>query len=430
MQDRILKGLIPIMPVDRDQEFSIKDRGRIMKTLDTKNFSVPGYKAWGISCGIKKTDKKDLAIIFSDREASVAGVFTKNRVKAAPVLLDMAKVKSGKGQVIVANSGCANACTGKRGLADARETAEAAANEFGVKPDAVLVASTGVIGEYLPVTKVGTGIATAAGLLSPTGWEQAAEAIMTTDIYPKLSIVQEEIGGKTVTVAGIAKGSGMIHPNMATMLCFIVTDAALAAALAQEGAACVHRKVLQLDYGGRRHEHERHGPLHGKRRCGQQADRRREQGLQEVSGLPGCSDPLACQAGRARRRGCDEVRGDRSAEREEPLEAKRAAMTVAKSSLVKTALFGEDANWGRIMAALGYSGVDMDEARTDISIGKTKIVEKGLGMGKAAERDASLALKQREVQISHRPAQGERKRTVWTCDMSYEYVKINAAYRS
>ena len=191
-----------------------------MRILDTKNFSVPGYKAWGIHCGIKKTDKKDLAIIYSDREAAVAGVFTKNRVKAASILLDTARVKSGKGQAIIANSGCANACTGKRGLADARATAEIAAQELGIKADAVYVASTGVIGEFLPMSKMETGISTAAGLLSASGWEQAAEAIMTTDLFPKLSIVQEEIDGKTITIAGIAKGSGMIHPNMATMLCF------------------------------------------------------------------------------------------------------------------------------------------------------------------------------------------------------------------
>ena len=148
---------------------------------------MPGFKAWGIHCGIKKTDKKDLAVIISDREAAVAGVFTKNRVKAASVLLNAAKVKSGKGQVIIANSGCANACTGKQGMADARQTAEIAARELGVKQDAVYVASTGVIGEFLPMQKLATGIATAAGLLSATGWEQAAEAIMTTDIHPKMS---------------------------------------------------------------------------------------------------------------------------------------------------------------------------------------------------------------------------------------------------
>src|SRR5512147_2278249 len=200
-----------------------------MRILDTRNFSVSGFKAWGIHCGVKKTDKKDLAIIYSDRDAAVAGVFTRNRVRAASVVLDASKVKTGKGRVIVANSGCANACTGKRGMADARATADIAARELGVKPDQVYVASTGVIGEFLPMSKIETGIATATGLMSASGWEQAAEAIMTTDLYPKLAVVQEEIGGRTVTIAGIAKGSGMIHPNMATMLSFIVTDANVSA---------------------------------------------------------------------------------------------------------------------------------------------------------------------------------------------------------
>src|SRR3990172_11310587 len=160
-----------------------------MRILDVRSFSVPGFKAWGIHCGIKKNGKKDLTIIYSDREAVVAGLFTKNRVKAAPVVLDMARVKSGKGQAIIVNSGCANACTGKRGLGDARATAEMAAQELGIRPDAVYVASTGVIGEFLPMTKIATGIATASGLLSASGWEPAAEAIMTTDVYPKLSVV-------------------------------------------------------------------------------------------------------------------------------------------------------------------------------------------------------------------------------------------------
>jgi len=401
-----------------------------MRTLDTKSFSVPGFKAWGISCGIKKNEKKDLAIIYSDREASVAGVFTKNRVKAAPVLLDMARVKSGKGQIIVANSGCANACTGKRGLADARATAEAAARELGVKPDAVLVASTGVIGEYLPVMRVGTGIATASGLLSATGWEQAAEAIMTTDVYPKLSVVQEEIGGKTVTVAGIAKGSGMIHPNMATMLCFIVTDAALSAALLKKALLASTEKSFNLiTVDGDTSTNDMllcmaNGAANNKRIAA---------GSKEFKKFQACLDTVARSLAKQVVRDGEgatkfvevEVRNAKN-----PIEAKHAAMTVAKSSLVKTALFGEDANWGRIMAALGYSGVDMAEARTDIYIGRTKICEKGLGMGKAADRDASLALKQREVQIIIDLHMGKGSTTVWTCDMSYEYVKINAAYRS
>jgi glutamate N-acetyltransferase/amino-acid N-acetyltransferase len=401
-----------------------------MRTLDTRSFSVTGFKAWGIHCGIKKTDKKDLAIIYSDRECAVAGVFTRNRVKAASILLNMAKVKSGKGQVVIANSGCANACTGKQGMADARATAEMAARQLGVKQDAVFVASTGVIGEYLPMAKMETGILTAAGLLSPSGWEQAAEAIMTTDMYPKLAVVQEEVGGKTVTVAGIAKGSGMIHPDMATMLCFIVTDASIAGALMKkallessdksfnnitvDGDTSTNDMVLCMANGAA-------------------GNKKPAPGSKDAKKFQACLDAVTRSLARQIVRDGEgatkfaeiEVRNARN-----PVEAKRAAMAVAKSSLVKTALFGEDANWGRIIAALGYSGVDMDESRTDITIGKAKIVEKGLGQGKQAEREAATALKQREVQIIIDLHKGKGSATVWTCDLSCEYVKINAAYRS
>ncbi|MDA8422444.1 MAG: bifunctional glutamate N-acetyltransferase/amino-acid acetyltransferase ArgJ [Nitrospiraceae bacterium] len=401
-----------------------------MRILDTKNFSVPGYKAWGIHCGIKKTDKKDLAIIYSEREASVAGVFTKNRVKAACVQLDMARVKSGKGQAIIANSGCANACTGKRGFADARATAEHLAGEFGIKPDAVLVASTGVIGEFLPMPKIATGIATASGLLSATGWEQAAEAIMTTDMYPKLAIVQEEIGGKTITVGGMAKGSGMIHPDMATMLCFVVTDAALSAPLLKKALlASTDRSFNNITVDGDTSTNDMTLCMAN----GAAGNKKIAAGSKDFKKFQACLDTIMQSLAKQVVRDGEgatkfveiEVRNAKS-----PVEAKRAAMTVAKSSLVKTALFGEDANWGRIMAALGYAGVDLDEGRTDIYIGKIKLVEKGLGQGKAAERDATLGLKQRDIQIIIDLHKGKGNAIVWTCDMSYEYVKINAAYRS
>lgn len=401
-----------------------------MRILDTRNFSVTGFKVWGIHSGIKKTDKKDLAIISSDREAAVAGVFTRNKVKAACVLLDSARAKSGKGQVIVANSGCANACTGKRGLADARATAEVAAREFGVKTDAVYVASTGVIGEFLPMPKVETGIKTAAGLLSATGWEQAAEAIMTTDLYPKLSVVQEEIGGKTVTIAGIAKGSGMIHPNLATMLCFIVTDANISAPMLKKALfTSTERSFNNITVDGDTSTNDMilcmaNGAAGNKRPASGGKDQKKFQACLDV-----VARSLAKQVVRDGEGATKfvelEVRNAKN-----PVEAKRAAMAVAKSSLVKTALFGEDANWGRIMAALGCAGVDMDESKTDIYFGKAKLVEKGLGQGKIAEREAALALKQREVQIAIDLHKGKGSATVWTCDMSGEYIKINAAYRS
>jgi len=401
-----------------------------MKNLDVKNFTVPGYKAWGIHCGIKKTDKKDLAIIVSDREASVAGVFTKNRVKAASVVIGMAKVRSGKGRIIVANSGCANACTGKQGLLDARETAEIVANEFGAKPDLVYVASTGVIGETLPVPKIRNGVATAAGLLSPAGWGQAAEAIMTTDLYPKIVVVQEEIGGKTITLAGIAKGSGMIHPDMATMLCFIVTDAAVAAPMLRKMLiSSVDKSFNVITVDGDTSTNDMVLCMAN----GAAGNKRVAPGTKDQKKLQACLDAvtksLALQVvkdGEGATKFVEiTVRGAKN-----PVEARRAASAVAKSSLVKTALFGEDANWGRIMAVLGSCGVDMDEARTDISFGKSKLVEKGISMGKHAEKEAAAALKQREIQIGIDLHKGKGESTIWTCDLSTEYVKINAAYRS
>jgi glutamate N-acetyltransferase/amino-acid N-acetyltransferase len=401
-----------------------------MRILETRSFSVTGFKAWGIHCGIKKTDKKDLAIILSDREASVAGVFTRNRVKAASVVLNAAKVKSGKGQAIIANSGCANACTGKRGMADARATVEIAARELGIRPDGVYVASTGVIGEFLPLPKIATGISTAVGLLSSTGWEQAAEAIMTTDIYPKCAVVQEEIGGRTVTIAGIAKGSGMIHPNMATMLCFIATDVNIAAPMLKKTLLeATDKSFNNITVDGDTSTNDMILCMAN----GAAGNKRPATGSKDAKKFQACLDAVARSLARQVVRDGEgatkfveiQVRNARNA-----VEAKRAAMAIAKSSLVKTALFGEDANWGRIMAALGSCGVDMDEAKTDIMIGKAKLVEKGLGQGKQAERDATLALKQREVQIAIDLHKGKGSSTVWTCDMSYEYIKINAAYRS
>jgi glutamate N-acetyltransferase / amino-acid N-acetyltransferase len=401
-----------------------------MKILDSKNFSVPGYKTWGIHCGIKKTDKKDLAVIVSDRDASMAGVFTKNRVKAASVVMGISKVKTGKGRIIVANSGCANACTGKQGFLDARETAELAAKEFGAKPEAVYVASTGVIGETLPLPKIRTGIATAAGLLAPTGWGQAAEAIMTTDIFPKIAVVQEEIGGKTITLAGITKGSGMIHPNMATMLCFIVTDALVAAPMLRKMlTASVDRSFNRITVDGDTSTNDMVLFMAN----GAAGNKRVAPGSKDLKKLQACLDAvtrsLALQIvkdGEGATKFVEiTVRGAK-----DPVEARRAVSAVAKSSLVKTALFGEDANWGRIMAVLGSCGVDMDEVRTDISFGKTKLVEKGVAMGKHAEKEAAAALKQREIHIGIDLHKGKGESTIWTCDLSTEYVKINAAYRS
>jgi glutamate N-acetyltransferase/amino-acid N-acetyltransferase len=253
---------------------------------------------------------------------------------------------------------------------------------------------------------------------------------MTTDIYPKLAAVQEEIGGKTVTVAGIAKGSGMIHPNMATLLGFIVTDANVSPAMLKKALlASVEKSFNSITVDGDTSTNDMilcmaNGSAGNKRLVPDGKDLKKFQTC-----LDTVTRSLAKQVVRDGEGATKfveiEVRNAKS-----PEEAKRAAMTVANSSLVKTALSGEDANWGRIMAALGYSGVEMEEAKTDIFIGKAKLVEKGLGQGKTIERDATAALKQREVQIIIDLHKGKAAASVWTCDLSCEYVKINAAYRS
>jgi glutamate N-acetyltransferase/amino-acid N-acetyltransferase len=399
-----------------------------MKNLDAKNFSVPGYKAWGIHCGIKKTDKKDLAIIISDREASVAGVFTKNRVKAASVVIGAAKVKSGKGRIIVANSGCANACTGKQGFADARETAEIAAAEFGARADQVYVASTGVIGETLPVPKIRTGVATAAGLLSPSGWGQAAEAIMTTDIYPKIAAVQEEIGGKHITIAGIAKGSGMIHPDMATMLCFIVTDAAVAAPMLRKMLiASVDRSFNVITVDGDTSTNDMVLCMAN----GAAGNKRVAPGTKDAKKLQACLDAvtrsLAMQVVKDGEGATKFVRVE-VVNAGSDREALKGARAIANSLLVKTALYGNDANWGRLMAALGYAGISIREEKVDISINGVTVAKGGMATGR--DREANEALKAKEVRLVADLHLGTGRSRVLTCDLTEDYVKINAEYRT
>jgi glutamate N-acetyltransferase/amino-acid N-acetyltransferase len=266
--------------------------------------------------------------------------------------------------------------------------------------------------------------------MSASGWEQAAEAIMTTDLYAKLAVVQEEIGGRTVTLAGIAKGSGMIHPNMATMLCFIVTDANVSAPqLKKSLLQATEQSFNSITVDGETSTNDMVLCMAN----GAAGNKRPAPGSKDAKKFQACIDTVARLLAKQIVRdgeGATKLVEIQVRNAKNPVEAKRAAMAVAKSSLVKTALFGEDANWGRIMAALGNAGIEMDEAKTDIFIGKVKLVEKGLGQGKHADRDAALALKQREVHIGIDLRKGKSGATVWTCDLSYEYVKINAAYRS
>ncbi|MBW1740369.1 MAG: bifunctional glutamate N-acetyltransferase/amino-acid acetyltransferase ArgJ [Deltaproteobacteria bacterium] len=389
---------------------------------------VPGFVAGSASAGLKKGGNKDLGMIFSEVPACAAGVFTTNQVQAAPVLLDKKRIKSGRCQAIVANSGNANACTGKQGIEDAKAVARAAAAALKIPEEMVLVGSTGVIGQRLNISAIEAAVPKLADQLSPSGLYDVAQAIMTTDSFPKTASRQGSVGDKTFTVAAVAKGAGMIRPDLATMLCFICTDIgarpdllgqALKDAVAGsfntitvDGDTSTNDTVLLLANG-----------LSGLNL----QDAACATAFQEV--LNDVLFTLALQIVRdgegATKLVTIEVRGASS-----KADATRVAYAVANSLLVKTALFGEDANWGRIMAAVGRSGVPINLDRIDIYFDDVRVVKHGLGCGKEAEAAATKVLKADHFSMVVDLKLGSKSAMVHTCDLSTDYVRINADYRS
>ncbi len=387
-----------------------------------------GFKASGVKARIKY-DRKDLAIIVSDVPAAAAGVFTANKVKAAPVALSAEHLAGGTAQAIVINSGCANACTGKPGMEDAAAMARAAAECLGIRTDNVVVASTGVIGQRLPMDRIIPGISAAVEAVSREGGRDAAEAIMTTDTVPKEAAVQFILDGRPVTIGGIAKGSGMIYPNMATMLSFLTSDVNIAPQMLKtalkyaadrtfnmvtvDGDTSTNDSLVILANG-----------LAGNSRIEQENDSYHvfRDALLEV-----CAT-LAKMIARDGE-GATKLVEVRVKNAPSFAEARTVAMAVANSNLVKTAIFGEDANWGRIICAVGYSGVDVDPDRIDIFLGDEKMAENGAGLDFSEER-AKEILKRDNVSITIDLHMGEAGATAWTCDFSYDYVKINADYRT
>lgn len=402
-----------------------------MKNKPITGVTAPlGFEAAGIHCGIKKPGILDLALIASTVTGPIAGVFTRNRVAAAPVQLDRLHLRLRRGRAIIVNSGNANACTGKVGLAAAQTMASSVAQALSIPLHQVFVGSTGVIGRMLPIDRITTGIPTLIASLSRQGGEQAARAIMTTDLRPKTAVVRAKIGGKLVTVGGIAKGSGMIHPNMATMLAYLTTDAAIAPAALQQalksavdesfncitvdGDTSTNDTVLCLANGLAKNPQIRQGTRHY---------RLFEQLLAEVS------QQLAlaiCRDGEGVTKIVKVVvRGATTA-----AAAKRVASTIATSNLVKTALFGEDANWGRVMGAIGRSGVPINQDTVSVSFDNVVMVKRGMGTGLAAEREIARVFKRKEFTIAVDLGQGRAQAHMWTTDLSYDYVRINASYRS
>ena len=389
-----------------------------------------GFRASGIHCGIKKPDLLDLALCVSDVSGPIAGVFTKNRVAAAPVLLDRRHLRSHSGRAIIVNSGNANACTGAQGLAAAKAMATVVAEQLIIPVNHVFVGSTGVIGRVLPIDRITAAVPTLIARLSISGGDHAAQAILTTDLRPKTVVNQTKIGGRVVTIGGMAKGSGMIHPNMATMLAYLTTDAAIApAALQQALRSAVNQSFNCITVDGDTSTNDTVLCLANglaKNRLIQQGTGPYREFEQLLTDAARELALMICRDGE----GVTKVVTIAVQGAATTAAAKRVADTIATSNLVKTALFGEDANWGRVMAAIGRSGVAIDPGKVTIRFGDTVMVQQGVGMGMEAEQRIAQVFKQKEFTITVQLGQGQAHAHMWTTDLSYDYVRINASYRS
>jgi glutamate N-acetyltransferase/amino-acid N-acetyltransferase len=395
-----------------------------------ESIKVRGFKFSARSAGIKKSGKPDMAMIYSEVPACCAGVFTTNKVVAAPVVVSAPRIRHGSCQAVVVNSGNANACTGEQGLRDALRTGELAAHALGVSEDLVAVSSTGVIGVNLPMEKFERHVPLLAADLQADRAAAVAEAIMTTDAFSKVSVAEGRVGDVSYRVLGLAKGAGMIHPDMATMLAFILTDARVEPGFLAEtlrrgadrsfnsitvdGDTSTNDMVLVLANGLADNEEIRGGTA-----AGDDFSRSLEGVLLDLAKMIVRDGEGATKVVHVL------VRGAAS-----DSEGRLAARSIATSSLVKTAFFGEDANWGRIIAAVGYSGAQVDPDRIEIFFDDVLVVQGGLGTGKETEARATEVLKKPEFAVTVDLHLGEGEAFYYTSDLTYDYVKCNAAYRT
>jgi glutamate N-acetyltransferase/amino-acid N-acetyltransferase len=392
---------------------------------------VKGFSAAAIKAGIRYADRLDLGLIYSQMPAVTAGSFTTNKVKAAPILLDMERLRSGMAQAVLVNSGNANACTGKDGMGVALATSAMVSKELGIADSLVQVASTGVIGQQLKTEPFLNAMPALVANLSVDGFDELARAMMTTDTMPKVATATVLLDGIEVTLLGVAKGSGMIMPDMATMLCFVVTDAQIVFPVLNrlvkkgveqtfnritvDGDTSTNDMVLVMANGAAGNtwideDNPKAVALFGTALQGVF----RELALKIVADGEGATKLVTIR-----------VTGARVEE-----EALNAAQTIANSALVKTAFFGEDANWGRIIAALGRSDCSFAQERVSISFDAVKLVENGLALDSEREAAATEVLKQKQFTVTVELNEGNAGAEVYTCDFSYDYVKINADYRS
>ncbi len=407
-----------------------------MKVLSGGVTAAKGFEAASVKAQIKYQNRKDMALVYSQVPCVVAGTFTTNVVKAAPVKWDQEVVKNSPfAQAVVVNSGIANACTGAEGYGYCEKTAQVAERLLGIPASAVLVASTGVIGMQLPIERIEAGVALLAESLSDSeeAGLEAARAIMTTDTQPKYVAVQVEIGGKMVTVGGMCKGSGMIHPNMCTMLGFVTTDVAITKEMLQkalredvkdtynmvsvDGDTSTNDTVLLLANG------MAENPL---------IDKEDEKYVAFKEALHYVNTELAKKiAGDGEGATClFEVKVIGAKTKEDAITLSKSVIT---SSLTKAAIYGHDANWGRILCAMGYSGVQFDPEKVDLyfesAAGKIKIIEDGVSTG-YSEQEATKILSESYVTAIADVKMGEAFATAWGCDLTHKYVDINADYRS
>jgi glutamate N-acetyltransferase/amino-acid N-acetyltransferase len=388
----------------------------------------PGFQAAGVICGLKENGRKDLGLIYSEVPANVAGVFTQNRIQAAPVLLNRQRITRGVCRALIVNSGSANCCTGEQGMRDAVNMAGFAAAGVGVAEDEVLVSSTGVIGEPLPMEKIKIAVPALIGALHGEGIHDFAEAIMTTDTVPKVISRRGELDGKVFTVTGVAKGSGMIRPDMATMLCFVMTDIHASPVLLKEMLkAAVDLSLNRITVDGDTSTNDT-VLLMANGRSGAEVlnDAQREVFQPVLHDVLITLAKWLIKDGEGATKLVEIVVTGAGSDQD----ARRIADTVSNSNLFKTALFGEDANWGRILAAVGRAGVAVDPEKMDVRFGPVLMVQDGMGCGKTAEAAATKILKKSEFDITIDLKSGRGHAAVFTCDFSIDYVKINADYRS
>lgn len=390
--------------------------------------AVPGILAGGVAAGIKPSGKKDLALVYSSTPARMAAVFTSNQVKGAPVLVSLEHARGGAAQAILASSGCSNVCTGERGIKDAREMTKQVGDLLRIPPTHVLIAATGVIGVPLPMDKIRAALPKLVKSLSPQGGRAAAEAIMTTDTRIKEAALRVDVNGRPVTMGGIAKGVGMIEPHMATMFCFIATDAVVArGALGGVVRRSVDRSFNRITVDSDQSTSDtvavlanglaENAPLE----AGGRGLRQFSAALDALMGT--LARMLVADGEGATKLVAITVRG--AASRRDAL---TAARSVANSPLVKTAINGQDPNWGRIMMALGKSAARVEQEKVAIAFNDEKVVERGmLREGVRVDRVREI-MGGAEYEVIIDLGLGRSEERVWTCDLSEEYVRINGKY--